>query len=191
LVSVAALKRSNPGLYDRLVQRWEEGRGSSEDPFDFRMAIGAKIDEAFAEWVRGGSYEVEAAYWRLVADRARSARKSGAEACDALLHGDSEAARMPPEIELRGRALIAQALLAPAKEVPTPRAATSTFAIPGRIAEATLGRSRLAPDRLAAALRGRGTAAERCDARIVLIEAALAQPKTVAAPFLRRMSATL
>jgi hypothetical protein len=190
LAGAATLKESNPRLYDRLVQRWEEARDARENSYAFQVAIEAKIDEAYIEWVRNGSYEEQADYWKLIADRAREARKSSAEACDSALRGEP-GAKMPPRLELEAQALMAQALLTPAKERPTPRAASSTFAIPQRIAEDTLKRSHLAPERLKEALRDRGTAADRCAARIALIDSALAQPKAVAAPFLRHMSAPL
>ena len=190
-VKLAELEASNPRLYERMAARWREARDKGEEPYVFRGAIGDMVDEAHSEALRGGSYELQSEHWRLFADEAKWARRYGNWSCDAYLRGGPPSGRLPQEFVARRQRLMAKALLEPGAKAVKRRPEGWTFSIPGPIFDAAVERSGLTPEKLSAALTSGGTPGEHCIGRIALVEAALEQPRKVAAPFLRDMSGGL
>lgn len=186
---LAALQAGNPRLHERLIERWREASAGTGRDWRFAGDIRRILDEAASEGLRGGDYDLQAAYWRLAADRLSWLRERSIEDCDRLIGGATVARAFPVAFAERLRTLRARALEAGAP--PTRQAGRTEFAVPGSIFAAAMRRSGLDRPTLGAALNGGGTPAQRCGARIALIEAALAAPRAEAAPMLRAMSATI
>jgi hypothetical protein len=187
------LRDGNPILHSVLVDRWNEARTFRTPGDQFQDGIAALLRDDARSVLRDARFELRSAYWRVFADQAAYARTIGNEVCEAWLEGDANAVtKFPPEIESRSKALAAQALIDPEYEYVRSfgsargnRSLTVPPAIAGRAAYLA-GMDRAA---LSVALVGGGTAAERCDARIGLLEATLAQPKEVAMPVLDQLAA--
>lgn len=188
---LAALQASNPWLHGQLMEKWRQGRREARDRAWLDEGVIAVLNEGFSDAVRGGSYEIQADHWRLLVDELKWARQTSPALCAAVLRSGVPDLALPLELDRRSKDLVARALLAPAGRPPKRKPAGTTYAIPRAVAELTRSRTRLDDEILAEALMDRGTPAQRCDARIALIEAALEQPRAVAAPLLRDMSSTL
>jgi hypothetical protein len=188
---LAALEKSNPRLHAQLMEKWRQARRNQEDRRWFDQGVEDLLETGFSDAIRSGGYALQAEHWRLFADRLKSARRISPDLCGALLRGDPDSLPFSADLSMRSKALVAKALLAPAGRPVERSPPGSTFRIPGPIAESTAARSRLDDETLSRALRDRGTPAQRCDARIALIESALDQPRRVAAPLFRDMSAGL
>lgn len=190
-IELAEIETGNPRLYEELMARWQEARDSGEQPALFRIAIRLMLEMSSAEGLRGGSYELQRDYWRLHADEVIWARRYGNLSCASYLSGGPTKGSRPQDLVDRRRRLMAKALLeVPAKAVKR-RPEGSTYSIPNAIFEAAVKRSGLKPEKLAPALLFRGTPGERCIGRIAIIEAALEQPRRIAAPYFRDMSSGL
>ncbi|HMJ93956.1 MAG TPA: hypothetical protein VK472_07640 [Allosphingosinicella sp.] len=188
---LSQLETTNPRLHAQLVDRWRQARGDGEERRWFEQGVEDLLDKGYLDAIRSGGFELESDHWRLFADQLKWARRTSPTLCGSYLRGDSESLPFSAELSMRASTLLARALLEPAGRPRDKSPPGSTFSIPGPIAKSTAARAHLEEKALSAALLDRGTPARRCDARIALIEAALDQPKSVAAPFLRRMSASL
>lgn len=188
-LDAAALAAGNPPLYRRLIARWEQARDRNEQTFMLDNDIATLLDQAATEGVRGGSYEVRAAYWRVRMDELRWRRSTGAEDC---LRAPGTGT--PPSDLLRRRdEARALALAAPPPDPRPPMGFNERrrFTIPGPVVERIASRTELGEAALSAALLGGGEPAHRCAVRIALIEAALALPPREGAPLLRDLSIPL
>lgn len=190
-LTLEALERENPALHERLVILWRKARDTGDDPVYFRAAITANLHGSYSDGLRGGSYELQSAYWQLFVDEAKWAHRYGNWSCDAFLRGNPTSYRLPPEMLARSRALRAKAVLESRGNVPKRDAGGGSFRFPGHVFEAALQRSGLDRKTLREALNTGGTPGQRCIGNIALVEAVLAQPRKVAAPILQDMSDSL
>ena len=191
-LNVDRLRNGNLTLYSALIDRWNRAEADRTPGDRFQDEIAAFLRDDIRSVLRGGRYELQSAYWRLFADQAAYARTISNEACEAWLEGDSNAVvRFEPEIEARSNALAARALVDPEyhylRVFGAPREQRS-LTVPPSIASRAAYLAGMEPSKLSIALIGGGTAAERCDARIGLIEATLAQPKEKAMPVLQQLA---
>ncbi|HEX5183131.1 MAG TPA: hypothetical protein VFW19_08265 [Allosphingosinicella sp.] len=180
-----------PELHDRLVARWRQARDGGEDFGSFFAAARRMIDNAYRTGLRAGGYDVEVQYWRLRAKQLRWLSRDPDE-CDAYMR-DGSHAQFPPEFDaLDAQAHAAAIMAGGTAEAEDPAAPTAyRFSIPHALFHAAARRAGLAEPVMAASLLDGGTHAQRCAARIALIDEALAEPRSVAAPFLRKMSSGL
>jgi hypothetical protein len=189
----ADLDRRNPALHDRLLDRWNQASNRHDMRDQFSDDVRSILDQAVGEGLRGGSYALQAAYWRLRADELRWLRGADVESCARSIRGDTLNLTLPVEFSDRLRAIEARALGEAARNPPPalPPGTNSRYRIPGPVVEDTMRRSGLSESVLHQAFLDRGTSAQLCAARIALLEAALALPERRGAPLLRDMSRVL
>jgi hypothetical protein len=187
----AQLRERNPALHGRLVMQWGQAKAGGILPDAFRTQVGAALDEAVAAGLRGGHSALQLDYWALHLDRLRWIRDhapgDGATLCGELLGGTTRAVYLPSNLIDRDREIRRRALLEP-PEREVARSESGRFRIPAELSMAALRRSGLGTERFEAALQSGGTPAERCTARIALIEAALARPRAEREAFFREIS---
>jgi hypothetical protein len=188
-MNLARLADRNPSLHDALVERWTDAHDQDQTRAFFDFDIRRMIDSAIGEALRGGSYDLQAAYWRLRVEELRQWQTTDAEVCAGVR---PEPARVGP-IDPRMGAVNARALTEPPlhPSPPLARGAVNRYTIPGAVVERAQRISHLDDATLSAAFLGRGTSAARCAARIALIEAALAVPQRDGARLVRDMSRSL
>jgi hypothetical protein len=183
-----ALERRNPALYARLTDLW---RSNQESNAPYSAFSATAIWDDYRAGVRGGDYEIQAAYWHLRADILSWMANDGSEGrtCDAYLNGTAPPLLHPVFVR-RTDALVARVLLRPGRrDVPElAPGRTWRFDIPDAVFDGAMARARLDRATLGAALRGGGTPVQRCVARIAIIESALALPSMRMTPFIREMS---
>jgi hypothetical protein len=186
---LASLASLNPELHDRLVARWQQARSTSEPLQSFATAVDQMIQNAYRAGLRRGGYPVQSAYWSVKAKKLRWLSGRPAE-CDAYQR-DGARISFPAEFDALDAQVRAAAIMAGGGTGELAPPATYRFSIPHALFAAAARRAGLAGPVMAASLLNGGTPEQRCAARIALVEEALAQPRSVAAPFLRSMSAGL
>lgn len=186
-LSYDELRRANPALADDLEKSWQAAHRSD----DLQSAF---VQRTRQELVRRAnialdhptSYALAAESRRLELDQLKARRAIDPAACVALLVGGEIPSPVRINLFERQQALSQHAVLASRTDIDTTPHAT-TFTIPGEVM-ATLGkRTGLPRAALDAALDRRGAPAKICEARIALIEAALALPAKDGLKLLRDM----
>jgi hypothetical protein len=194
-VGLSALREGNRTLYSVLVDRWNKALAAGTPAHQFQDEVAALLRDDSRSILRSGRFTLQSDYWRLFADQAVYTRTLSNEACEAWLAGDPNVVtRFPPEIEARGKALAARALLDPEYSYLRVLGAgpeRKSLTVPSSIASRAAWLAGMDEPTLRKALIGGGTAAQRCDAGIGLIEATLGQPKNVAMPVLEQLAAGL
>ncbi|HEX5183132.1 MAG TPA: hypothetical protein VFW19_08270 [Allosphingosinicella sp.] len=188
------LARRNRPLAARLIGMWHADRENGTNIDDFNRSAGLLLDASYRAALRGGGYGLQSAYWRVEADKLRFVQARGPSACDAFMgagaHPAWSDALLERQADMRAKA-IAAGPADPPEPAASPPGARPGFAVPALLFEAAAKRAGLGPKTMSAALTGGGTPAQRCTARIALIDEALAAPPSAAAPLLKSMSAGL
>jgi hypothetical protein len=184
------LDRRNPALHDRLLDRWNQAYDRHDPRYLFAGDVRTIIEQAVGEGLRGGSYSLQAAYWRLRADQLRWLRGADVQSCGRSIRGEALDRSLPVEFSNRLRAIQARALGESVRNPPPPLppGRDRSYSIPGPVVEDTMRRSGLTENVVSQAFQGRGTSAQLCAARIALLDAALALPERRGARLLRDMS---
>lgn len=190
VLDLAAVAARNPPLHARLMARWRWQHDTPTQSYQFQDDVRNLLVHAEREALRGGSYALQAAYWRLKRDELVWLRARDVGQCERGARGDYQSPLLPPELAGRREGIRAQAL-AEAIADPAPAVGRRSFMIPAAAVELAMRQSGLGADTLGAAWRGGGTPAQRCAAAIALIHAALALPPGQGRRLLRDMSSGL
>lgn len=193
-LGIAQIEAHNRDLHARLISRWQRARDINDQTSLLDMDLRDIINGTIRATMRGGSRALQADYWRVAADQLIWLRARDVDSCDRVVGGAALPANLPAAFAERRREIAARALDQeppadpPAEIQPGER---STYRIPGAIFDSAARSAGLAPDDMDAALNGRGTAAQRCTARISLIEAAIRARGAQGTRLLRDMSKVL
>ncbi len=171
-LALPEIERRSPILYRRLVAVWRQARDRRDPGPVFHQSIVAALNLAYRESIRAADGELLRAYWEHYRDRLDHLRQRPAD-CASYMVGGSGNFDFPLELETRGSALRVRFLLATPENRRT-EATEGTFSIPDPIFQDTRLRAGLTEEELRPALRDGGTPAQRCIARIAIIDAALA-----------------
>jgi hypothetical protein len=191
-LDLAALAAGNPVLHERRMNRWRRQRDTPVPGYEFDEDIRTLLREGEREALRGGSYALQSAYWRLLADELIWLKARNVQQCEQAVGGGYLNMTLPLEFTGRRERIRAQALGEPLPAAASPPAADhGRFIIPAAAVAIAMQRSGLSQDVLHEAWQNRGTVAQRCGAGIALIEAALALPRREGRRLLRDMSAGL
>lgn len=177
----------NPALAKVLTDAWDRANREGAVRNVFFSDTRPLLEDRFFDGLRRADYELIAAHRRLVADKARALRATDPRLCGDFFDGRPvEADAIPEAIKDRERALFARVLLAAdARDLLPP--GSGRVAIPARALADAARRAGMTEPRLRGALAGRGTPSDQCDARIALVEAALALPQSEGLKLLREM----
>lgn len=194
LLGIDDLASRNPLLYGRLVARWQQARNRNEQNAALETDVRALLTDALRAGLRSGTFAVQSAYWRFMAEELTWLLEKDAVSCAALIDGKPMALVLPRSlVEARDKVRVLAISEVIPSTVPLPASGEQArLSIPDLLFEAAAQRARMSPTDLNAALNApTAPPDQRCRGRIALIEAALALPEHEAAPFLRDISAGL
>ncbi|MGH6616543.1 hypothetical protein [Sphingomonas sp.] len=178
------LKRKNPTLYNELAANWTAAKRENVDREGINQGMVELLTKRYGLALRQADYDIVAAYARLTLNRMKKARSMGADACEALF----TTGKIPQETFFNDtdqqKEIIARTLTA-AGTRSTVQAEPGTIATKKMFVNAAAGRAHQPHELFVASMMGKGTAKSRCDARIALIETALAVPPEMGLEVLR------
>jgi hypothetical protein len=180
------LARKNPGLAKILEDNWHRARESDQVRATFLRETRTSLRDRFYAGLKKASYPVISDYRAFQRDEARLAGSRSMYACDDYFRGGALPMSRSPLYDRRLSNMVARGLVE-ANVAPVARKKPTTFIIPNAAFEDAVKRSGLAEQRFADAMQDKGSADERCKARIALLEAALAMPPRTGLKLLRDM----
>lgn len=186
----AELQRINPRLYDRLLGEWQAAQATrgSDSHLSFEMLaerVGGILSKLMARVLRDGDDKLLLDYAAYYEARLRWAERASPEECVTFLEGGPSGAG-PNELHDRRYDLLARAIRTgtpPANDVKD----TGRYTIPPTLLEEAMTRARLDRAAFEAALNREGPQVAICNARIALIDTALARRDKVGIKLLRGM----
>lgn len=184
-VPLAELQSKNPALYAALEDEWKASL-QNQDLDAFHSAVGELLDDVFQASLKGGDAKFVRDHAAYYGSRLRWAARGSMEDCDDLIRGEFTGPEVASLRTYRGRLLARAMMQTPPPSVP-PDQPNGRFSIPDAIFDDARRLSRLEQSDFAEAMRGEGTAAHRCVARIALIDTAGARPGDEATRLLRNM----
>jgi len=179
--------KQNPKLAADLMTAWQAAHDRRDGLSDFLTSTRHDLIRRANATLRHASYDLAAESRQLELDQFKATRAENPAACGALMDGGA----MPPDVRTRfanrENALIRHALLE--SDGPGVAAAKKRgkFTVSSAVMKDAASRASLSRDDLSAALNGRGTPSRTCDARIGLLEAALALAPKDGLKLLREM----
>lgn len=177
----------NPKLAQLLASNWDIARDNQQDRRDFSNKIGRLLYDRYNAALQIASYSILSEYGRLSRDKAKALRDRDVNLCDDFLRGGSiPPGAIPHGFGVRERQLVGRTLLETRADPPRRRDG-STFSFRAAIAENAARQAHLPQARFDAALLGRGSPADRCNARIAMFDAALALPPKEGGELLRHL----
>jgi len=180
------LRKDNPKLGAELMTAWREAHDRGDALTDFLARTRRDLIRRANVSLRHAPWQLAAESRQLELDQFEATRQQSPALCGALMDGG----RMPPIVATRfadrENALIRHALLE-SDGAGGAAPAGGKFNVPGAVMKDAAARAALSHDDLVAALNRRSTPARTCDARIALLQAALALPPKDGLKLLREM----
>ncbi|WEK02011.1 MAG: hypothetical protein P0Y59_10135 [Candidatus Sphingomonas phytovorans] len=185
-LSLRTIKENNPDLARLLVADWDRARSDKEPRSTFIERTSAGLRDRFQNGLVKASYPLISDYRSFQRDEARLAGSRSIYACDDYFTKGSLPGSRSPLYQQRLSKMMARGLIEMDAEPPE-KDIRGSFVIPGTVITDAIKRSGLSGQRFRQAVQGKGSAEERCKARIGLIEAALALPRSPGLKLLRDM----
>lgn len=182
----ADVQKRNQKLAMVLQSNWSIARNDNQGRFAFAASMRKLLYDRYQSKVIDADYASVAEYRRITLERGKALRARAARACDDFFIGRPVSLEgLPPAIGTREDALVSRVLLTSADA--TGSRGRGTFMLPDSVANSAARAAGLTPAQLHEALNDRGTPANRCNARIGLLETVLALPPTSGFKLLREI----
>lgn len=174
----------NQTLYLLLRARWRDANLTYMSRVKFAENTRKLLIDRYNIVVPNAKGQLLVELQQLHLDQARALRLQNIEDCDNFFRGAAIIGKLPDPLIQRHMALAARTLIE-VNDRTGAAAKHARFRISGRIIEETAKRAGMSPENLMQALNERGTASDRCNARIALLETALAMPEEEKVDFLQ------
>lgn len=184
---LATVAVENPDFNSDLKHIWEKVRADEGNTQDLRNKIQASFAPRLASVFSNADLLRLRRYFESQVEIASFYRQQGGTICDGYFLGQRGArVRLPEAVAERQRQAIYDILLYSGADRPASKP-TTTFRIPETLIKSAAGSAKLDRPAFLDAMNGRGSADQRCNARIALISEALKLPPKQALPLLRVM----
>ncbi len=173
-VQLNELRTRNPGTHKLIEEAWKRAQAGDADYSAFQTKTAELLEGTLRTALGGTDLRLMSDHARWYTSRLRWAARGGAQECDDVISGRVATPLRDDFASYRAR-LIGRAVLSGAGPAPESADSSKRFSVPAGLFDDTLARSRMTKKRLQGALLGKGTAIDKCYARIALIDAAVAR----------------
>ncbi len=178
------VQEGNSAWYGDIAILWNNQKLNGGNIWDLQAELSEMVSARFTRVVGKAPYDQIKSYQKLVLQSGLYYKNIGSIECKDFF---TNAGKPPPE-ELRTplRNAVYDILLHTGEDV-AKKTGASTFSVPGDVMEMGAKKARLSRDDFGMALNKRGSAQQQCDARIALLQVAIALPPKRGLKLLRAM----
>jgi hypothetical protein len=181
------IQARQPKLALVLQSNWLVAKEQGDDVVKFANNGRELLYDRYRIGVRTGPYDLIAEYRALTRDKAKALLARSAADCDAWFRGNKpRKGAFGADLQAREDKLVARVLMETDGDPPA-KTGPRTFSIPPGVYEDAARAAGLSEKKFSAAMMDKGTDAERCRARIALMDTALALPRDKGLKLLREM----